>query len=297
MARIALLLSVVVSLSLWACPPPRSRLDARPHGIGTRPPQQGWTYVRLEGTPSQIGYQHGYLLAPEIADTERVIALQLHHDTKKDWAFFRTASRDVLWPHIEQEYRDELQGIADGIKAKGGTLDLWDVVAMNAYLEWSYFTEAYDKLHPRRRRRRACTATTAARSSRPAATRRTGKIVIAHNNWTGYIDGERWTIAFDVHPAHGHHFLMDGLPGLIHSADDFGLNDAGIVITETTITGFAGFDVNGIPEFVRARKAMQYSASIDDVARIFKEGNNGGYANDWLIADTRKNEIAASSSV
>ena len=46
-------------------------------------------------------------------------------------------------------------------------------------------------------------------------------------------------------------------------------------------------------EFVRARKAMQYSASIDDVARIFKEGNNGGYANDWLIADTHKNEIAS----
>jgi hypothetical protein len=38
---------------------------------------------------------------------------------------------------------------------------------------------------------------------------------------------------------------------------------------------------------------MQYSASIDDVAKIFKEGNNGGYANDWLIADTRKNEIAS----
>jgi hypothetical protein len=66
-----------------------------------------------------------------------------------------------------------------------------------------------------------------------------------------------------------------------------------MVITETTIGAFHGYDTNGIPEFVRARKAMQYSASIDDVARIFKEGNNGGYANDWLIADTRKNEIAS----
>src|SRR5439155_6548279 len=83
------------------------------------------------------------------------------------------------------------------------------------------------------------------------------------------------------------------LPGLIHSGDDFAINAAGIVITETTITGFSGYDFNGIPEFVRARKALQYSASIDDVARIFKDGNNGGYANDWLIADTRKNEIAS----
>src|SRR5207249_11996840 len=93
--------------------------------------------------------------------------------------------------------------------------------------------------------------------------------------------------------ADGYRFVMDGLPGLIHSGDDFGINAAGMVITETTITGFSGYDFNGIPEFVRARKAMQYSASIDDVAKIFKDGNNGGYANDWLIADTKKNEIAS----
>ena len=30
--------------------------------------QGGWTYVHVEGSPSDIGYQHGYLLAPEIAD-------------------------------------------------------------------------------------------------------------------------------------------------------------------------------------------------------------------------------------
>jgi len=122
-----------------------------------------------------------------------------------------------------------------------------------------------------------------------------GKIVIAHNNWTGYMDGSRWTMAFDIKPANGYRFVMDGLPGVIHSADDFGINSAGIVITETTITGFSGYNFNGIPEFIRARKAMQYSASIDDVARIFKDGNNGGYANDWLIADTRRNEIASRS--
>src|SRR5260370_18507658 len=93
-------------------------------------------------------------------------------------------------------------------------------------------------------------------------------------------------MAFDVVPASGYHFVMDGLPGLIHSGDDFGLNSAGIVITETTITAFHGFDNNGVPEFVRARKAMQYSASIDDVARIFKEGNNGRYSNELVISHT-----------
>src|SRR5207253_1859004 len=83
-----------------------------------------------------------------------------------------------------------------------------------------------------------------------------GRPVMGHNAWTGYMDGERWMIVFDIVPGTGHHIFMDGFPGLIHSADDFGMNDAGILITETTITRFHGWDPNGIPEFVRARKAM-----------------------------------------
>jgi hypothetical protein len=118
-------------------------------------------------------------------------------------------------------------------------------------------------------------------------------MVIAHNNWTEYKEGSRWNIIFDIAPSKGHRMLMDGMAGLIHSGDDFGVNSAGITITETTISNFAGFDPNAIPEFVRARKAMQYSASIDDFARIMKDGNNGGYANNWLVADSKTNEIAS----
>jgi hypothetical protein len=114
---------------------------------------------------------------------------------------------------------------------------------------------------------------------------------MGHNNWSDYLSGSRWNIIFDIQPARGRHFIMDGVPGLIHSADDFGINDAGMMITETTISNFHGFDRNGIPEFARARKAMQYAESIDDFARLMEEGNNGGYANTWLIADRKTNEI------
>ena len=101
---------------------------------------------------------------------------------------------------------------------------------------------------------------------------RDGRPVIAHNNWSGYLEGSRWNVIFDIRPAAGHRILMDGMPGLIHSGDDFGINSAGLAITETTITGFKGFDPAGIPEFVRARKAMQYAASIDDFDRIMRDG-------------------------
>jgi hypothetical protein len=86
---------------------------------------------------------------------------------------------------------------------------------------------------------------------------------------------------------------MDGMPGLIHSGDDYGVNSAGLAVTETTIGYFNGFDPKGIPEFQRARKAMQYATSIDDYTRIMEDGNNGGYANNWLIADTQHSEIAS----
>jgi len=42
---------------------------------------------------------------------------------------------------------------------------------------------------------------------------------------------------------------------------------------------------------VRSRKAMQYAGSIDDYAALIKEGNNGGYANDWLIGDRKTGEV------
>jgi hypothetical protein len=284
---------VVAGLSAIAVQASRSQSpDARLKSALRRTPVNGWTYVRLEGTPAEVGFQNGYLLAPEIQDLEKVFALEIPHDTHHDWAFYRAAARDVLWPHIETEYREELQGIADGLHARGVSLDLWDVVAMNAALEWGYYADVYDKMHspgaPRQSTAEHCSAFIATGSYT-----KDGKIVVAHNNWSSYLDGARWTIMFDVRPTHGHHFVMDGLPGVIHSADDFGINDAGIVITETTITQFSGYDVNGVPEFVRARKAMQYGESIDDVARIFKDGNNGGYANDWLIGDLKRNEIAS----
>ena len=44
--------------------------------------------------------------------------------TKRDWAFYRATAQNILWPHIDQEYQQELQGIADGLKARGSTLDL-----------------------------------------------------------------------------------------------------------------------------------------------------------------------------
>jgi hypothetical protein len=254
----------------------------------------GWTYVHLQGAPDRIGFQHGYLLAPEIEDYYRVLKLESEHSTRRKWEFFRDAGRTILWPHIDAEYQQELQGIAGGLAARGVNLDLWDIVAMNGQMELTqYYVPWLDK---EQRAANAvfdpkapgnCSAFIATGSYTKG-----GKIVIAHNNWTSYAEGSRWVIVFDIQPSHGHRILMDGAPGLITSEDDFGINDAGIMVTETTISQFVGWDSKGKPEFVRSRKALQYANSIDDYVATMLEGNNGGYANDWLIGDRKTGEIA-----
>jgi hypothetical protein len=253
----------------------------------------GWTYVHLEGSPEEVGFQHGYLLGPQIADALHVFKLEDEHSTKRDWQFFRDASQEMFWPHIGDEYQAELKGIAAGAQARGIKVDVWDIVALNGTMELSeYYVPWLDKRQhalnaPSIHAPGNCSAFIATGSYT-----KDGKIVIAHNNWSSYAEGSRWTIMFDIKPAHGHRILQDGVPGMITSNDDFGLNDAGIMITETTISRFEGWNEKGIPEFVRSRKALQYANSIDDYAAAMIEGDNGGYANDWLVGDRKTGEIA-----
>src|SRR3569832_1583690 len=72
------------------------------------PAQNGWTYVHLEGTPHEMGFQNGYLLSSEVADMLKVVQLEAKHDYQRDWSFFRDAAQNMMWPRIEQEYREEL---------------------------------------------------------------------------------------------------------------------------------------------------------------------------------------------
>ena len=82
-AAIVIVCSMILFVAAAATVKPKA--DDRLKGSFRRPAVNGWTVVHLEGTPAEIGFQHGYLLAPEIQDLENVYKCELTHDAFNDW--------------------------------------------------------------------------------------------------------------------------------------------------------------------------------------------------------------------
>ncbi len=282
--RILIAVLTAVSLAMAAQDP---RLA---HSYRTE--KNGWIYVHLQGAPNEIGYQDGYLLAPEIDDAIRMLRFYLGRTTHKEWSFYRGAAERMYWPRLTDEYRQEIEGIAEGLEARGKKYDAIDITALNGWMELAYYYLPQLRRHLLEGKGKDDAPGNCSAFIATGSYTSDGKIVMAHNCWTDYIIGERWNIIEDIVPEKGNRILMDAFPGFIDSGDDFAENSAGIMITETTIAQFRGFDTTGVPEFVRAREAAQYANSIDDFVRIMTKGNNGAYANDWLVGDTKTNEIA-----
>ena len=262
-----------------------------------REDRAGWSFIHLEGASREIGYQHGRLLAAEIDGVLKTFAFYLKKETGRDWAFYRGAAEKVFWPRLERPIRMEIEGLAEGLRAgkRGLKYDRFDIAALNGIIELAWYYEPALKAKSAEGGAGEAARKPPLRCSAFIATggwTADGRIVMGHNTWDDYIIGERWNVILDIVPDTGRRMLMDAIPGFIHSGSDFVVNEAGLVYTETTISGFAGFDEKGVPEFARARTAAQYAASIDDFIRIMTTDGNGGYANDWLVGDVKTNEIA-----
>ena len=252
----------------------------------------GWIYLHIEGQPRERGFQHGYLLAKEIADWMRIRRAVWYHNTAMEWADLLKESSRFLSPFIDPENREELLGIVDGLQAAGVTTTFDDLVAYNAFmeLEWYWWPEVKKKLDG------SATAVTPPKQScssfiATGSMTRDGGVVLGHNTMCDYVEANS-NVIIDLVPAKGHRILMQTTPGWIHSGTDFFITDAGLVGSETTIGGFSGFTEWGVPEFVRMRRATQDASNIDQWCETMKKGNNGGYANAWLLGDVNSGEIA-----
>jgi Phospholipase B len=293
------------------------------YGAGYRYPQEGWIVLHIEGAPYERGVQHGRLMAPEIERYMRCYATMQTPGAPADgWKLMRTIVSTSFLRGFDKEYLEEMQGIADGASAAGARfddrpLDLTDVAAMNLWAELMTLDDANaatptglegkDFKDPKAKEpgrngtrnddapsRPVTPKTAPARCSAFAATGKAtkdGHAIIGHITMFGLYPSGFFNVWLDVKPESGHRVMMQSYPAGIYSGMDYYLNDAGIAMVETTIDQ-TRFDFTGVPLASRARSALQYGSTIDDVVTRLRGQNNGLYNNEWLIADFKTDEIA-----
>jgi hypothetical protein len=250
----------------------------------------GWIYLHVEGSAKEIGFQHGYLLSKEIMESIKDTRLSWEYETAMEWDWLVKKSTAIIIPKVDAENLEEMEGISDGLKAAGYNSSRDEIVCLNAWIELRdyWWPNEFKKMtgNVKENERESCSSFIAVGSMTS-----NGDIVLGHNTMTSYNEAMP-NVVIDLKPEKGHRILMQTTAGLIHSGTDFFITDAGLVGSETTIGGFSSFDEKGIPEFSRMRRATQDAGSIDEWCDIMKKGNNGGYANAWLIGDINTKEIA-----
>ena len=319
-------------------------ISADQYDKGYRYNVQGWIYVHIEGDAYERGYQHGYLLSEEIIDMLNRWSNVIHNYKFIDrmgkrfsesrykkvaetwWNFCTKQNTKMYWNKFPEEYQSEIEGIADGVTARGGQIhgrdvNYQDILAMNQMYEFmSKLTRMSMGVHPLRtffhRLQRIAPEYSTTDASNFIETflnggeahhcngfiatgdaTTEGQMVFSHTTisggstwWYTYYIALRWNVILDILPTEGHRVIISTSPGIIWSDEDYYQNDNGIVFLETTCPQGL-FDNKGLPLSVRARTAVQYAESIDDVIYYLRYRNDGSMNAVWLIGDMKTGEI------
>ena len=271
--------------------------------------QNGWKYISIHGEPKERGHAYGLLCAKEFTDIQRTLKFNILQSFGYDWSYFiEEINKDFkeMTKDDFKEYYEEMEGIAAGCKEGGCDTDLDEIIAWNFYCSMPYWFASKGDGGGAKEGGTNVGGTNVGGSKMGgggAADRCSafiavgdwtadGKIVVAHNSFCEYIDGQVSNVILDITPpeGNGYRFMMQTSPCWIWSGTDFFVNAAGIIGTETTIGGFNKYEKK-VPVGYRIRNAMQYAKTMDECVEFLRDGNSGDYANSWLFGDTNTNEI------
>ena len=164
-----------------------------------------------------------------------------------------------------------MKGIAEGAADGGATfdgrpLDLIDIATLNSEIEATFLDEALeatptalegqeferpDSTAPKPKHEEHCRAFVA---TGPATA--DGKVVIGHITMWNLLHARHFNVWLDVQPEKGHRVIMQTYPGGIMSGMDYYMNDAGLVVVETTLAQ-TRFEPESLPLCDRIRRAMR----------------------------------------
>ena len=256
----------VMSLCLAPCPLPHAPLSAAPH-VEQR---GGLAVVYLEGSPYELGKQHGELLRDDVrAMVGRTLAyVRSYLKVPLVKAWLGNWWLDQSWApakrFVPNAYLEELRGLADG---SGVPLrELW-------------------RLHALPDRTYAC-------SNLAAWGRATadGRLIHVRNlDWNIGIGVQRYAIVFVVRPAGRHAFVNVGWAGFIGALT--GINDQQLSIGQI---GAATVEVTarGVPMAFLIRRVLEDAGTVDEAAAIIT-GARRTVGTNYVIADAKAKRAVA----
>ena len=253
--------------------------------------KNGWKYIAIKGKPKERGYAYGYLCADEFKEIQKMLGFLMMEAYGMEWDYFiKEINMDFkeMTKDKFEEFYEEMEGIAEGCNAGGCKTSLDEIIAWNFYCSISYWYSTKSDNHAGKEGGAPdkCSAFIAVGKDWTED----GKIVVAHNSFADFIDGQWAKVILDLKPEKGHRFIMQTSPCWIWSGTDFFVTEKGIIGTETTIGGFVPYEKR-YPIGYRIRQAMQYGNTMDEYCEILLKENSGDYANSWLFGDTNTNEI------
>ncbi len=236
--------------------------------------------LHVKGTPYEMGYQHGFLLADDILEDCSIVmilvALQLCGTIDVSAALdCLLLDAQAVEPYIPAEYMEELQGIADGLAAAGSPLTYEDILIWNTFADvvlykCSTFSAWGD-------------ATT------------DGKLVLGRNTDSYVIpEIQQKPTVLVAQPDSGYAFIHPlvttgyGRPGSIGGT--VGMNEAGIVVAFHTSRS-ENESMLGTPSAMIVRDILQYAGSINETVTILSDSPRCVGLN-YHVADGQAGEAA-----
>ena len=277
----------------------------------------GWIRVNVRGAPYERGVSHGkQIVAADPSMFTRMFSVYdflFREGYGRDIEFFYGLCDDFYRPIIKRRFPKifrEMEGIAAGA---GGGVRVCQVILINVYMSLPYFyahmlryidTPKYrGKYADVIRDELAIAANPAALSARAARLNefkdrcslvmavgkgwtKDGGIVCGHSSFSNFLDAQFCNVILRIEPEAGDGctMVMQTMPGGVWSMTDFFVTSAGIVGSETTISGFNAFALRD-PICCRIRECMQYGKTLEDYAETLQKRNSGDYACSWMFGD------------
>ena len=226
--------------------------------------RDGLTIAYLEGSPYEIGRQHGELLKHDVQQVTRQLLGYVRGYVKIPFVGPRLADwwLDRPWrqalPSIPNDYLEELRGLSDG---SGVPLkELWRIHAIPDRTYACAGLAVWGK------------ATTG------------GRLIHTRNlDWNINIGIQRYPVVFVVRPTGKHAFVNLGWAGFVGVLS--GINDRSISIgqigAETSKVSY-----RGLPMVLLMRKVLEESGDVDEAVRLIQTSPRTIGTN-YIIADAR----------